>query len=168
MSSKKIAKELALIDHEIRAHKATFAEISENLKLALDVMEDCGKAYRNANDATKRLMNQAIFEKFLVSNTEDKGLTAKPAAFQAPFDQILEPIKDDLAKVNRASQSQPGKLSGLIATAKDHIQATFGCGLPADQPSSIEITSNQSNFFGQISSSNNILVDLTWIEHATS
>lgn len=107
VSSKKIAKELALIDHEIRAHKATFAEISENLKLALDVMEDCGKAYRNANDATKRLMNQAIFEKFLVSNTEDKGLTAKPAAFQAPFDQILEPIKDDLAKVNRPARASP-------------------------------------------------------------
>lgn len=35
------------------------------------MIEDCGKYYRNADNATKRLLNQAIFKKIYVSNAED-------------------------------------------------------------------------------------------------
>jgi hypothetical protein len=40
----------------------------ENLKHALDLIEDCGKAYRMASYNIKRAFNQAIFEKIMVYN----------------------------------------------------------------------------------------------------
>ena len=52
-------------------HNMTFEQIRNNLKLTLDIVENCGDAYRNASDTIKRLMNQAIFEKFyIISNDE--------------------------------------------------------------------------------------------------
>ncbi|MBM6775748.1 hypothetical protein H7U34_00400 [Collinsella tanakaei] len=95
-----------------------------------------------------------------MSNAEDDELKIEPQ-FRAPYDQILEPIKDDLAKINRTKQTMSDRLQQLNETAKGHIQAIFGCGLNADNNSNfIENTSNQSKFFGQISSSKNILVGL--------
>ncbi len=121
------------------------------------MIEDCGKYYRNADNATKRLLNQAIFKKIYVSNAEDDELKIEPQ-FRAPYDQLLEPIKDDLAKINRTKQTMSDRLQQFIETAKGHIQAIFGCCLNADNNSNfIENTSNQSKFFGQISSSKNIL-----------
>ena len=61
------------------------------------------------------------------------------------------------------------RLQQFIETSKGHIQAIFGCGLNAANNSNfIENTSNQSKFFGQISSSKNILVGATGFEPATS
>ena len=164
----KIAKELAAIEHEIRIHNTTFEGLTENLQLSLDMIEDCGKYYRNANNTTKRLLNQAIFKKIYVSNAEDDELKIE-LQFRAPYDQILEPIKDELAKINRAKQTMSDRLQQFVETAKGHIQAIFGCGLNAANNSNfIENTSNQSKFFGQISSSKNILVGVTGFEPATS
>ena len=53
----KIAKELAAIDHEIDLHNITFEQISANLDMVLDIVENCGEAYRNASDTVKKLMN---------------------------------------------------------------------------------------------------------------
>ena len=160
----KITKELAMIEYEIRMHDTTFEEISENLRLALDMMEDCGKAYRSANNATKRLMNQAIFKKFYVSNMAGER-TDVMVEFKAPFDQIVEPIKNDLSTINRATRARSSKLEQLMKIAKDHIQAIFGCDLSVvDKSTCIEIASKKSNFFGQIFSSNNFLVDPKGIE----
>ena len=50
---KKIAKELAAVEHEIKMHNTIFDNIADNLRLALDIMENCGEAYRNAGDSTK-------------------------------------------------------------------------------------------------------------------
>lgn len=49
----KIAKELAAIDHEIDLHNITFEQISANLDMVLDIVENCGEAYRNASDTVK-------------------------------------------------------------------------------------------------------------------
>ena len=40
-------------------HNTTFEQITENLKRALDIVENCGEAYKNASDTIKKLMNQA-------------------------------------------------------------------------------------------------------------
>ena len=94
---KKIAKELAGVEHEINMHNVTFENILANLHLALDLIEDCGTTYRAADDMTKRLINQALISRFLVSNGND-GLNIN-VEFKAPFDTILEPIKDTVAHV---------------------------------------------------------------------
>ena len=49
-------------------HNTTFDNIADNLRLVLDIMENCGEAYRNAGDSTKKLMNQAIFNKIYIVN----------------------------------------------------------------------------------------------------
>ena len=94
---KTIAKELATIQHEIDIHNITFDKICETLHCTLDLIENCGLAHRNADGMTKKLLNQAIFEKFLVSNGEDIG-TKVDFEFKSPFAEILEPIKNEICK----------------------------------------------------------------------
>ncbi len=124
----KIAKELATIEHEIRIHNTTFEAIIDNLKAALDIVENCGETYRYADDATKRLMNQAIFKRFLVSNDSENGLKVD-AELASPFAQLQEPIKDDLIRINHAS---PERAKTLLDTIKAHLRAYFGDGLYDD------------------------------------
>ena len=157
----KIAKELASIEHEIKMHDTTFEQITENLKRALDIVENCGEAYKNASDTIKKLMNQAIFEKFYISNDADMEFKVD-AEFKPPFDQILEPVKDDIIRINRLAQDCSSKLSYYIDIAKDHIQKIFGCGLyTINNSTNMSTYSNGSNFFSHNSSSKVLLVDLS-------
>lgn len=78
----------------------TFEQIRNNLKLTLDIVENCGDAYRNASDTIKRLMNQAIFEKFYIISNDEVELDIE-FSFRPPFDKLLEPIKDDIAQINK-------------------------------------------------------------------
>lgn len=154
----KIAKELASIEYEIKMHDTTFEQITENLKRALDIAENCGETYKNASDTIKKLMNQAIFEKFYISNDADMEFKVD-AEFKPPFDQILEPVKDDIIRINRSAQYCSSKLSHYIGIAKDHIRKIFGCGLYAVNNSTLyENSSNDSNFFEPKSSSKVLLV----------
>ena len=56
-----------------------------NLKKALDFVADVHRAYLDAPARTRRLMNQAIFERFLV--TDDEEVTGTLAG---PFDLLIE------------------------------------------------------------------------------
>ena len=157
----KIAKELANIEHEIKMHNTTFDQITQNLKMALDIVEDCAGAYRNASDTIKKLMNQAIFEKFYISNTPEESFSVE-ATFKPPFKSLLEPIRDDISRINKATRNQSSKLRNLIVTTKGHIQEIFECGLSAvNYPSDMSTSSNDSNFFEHKSSSKVFLVDLS-------
>lgn len=163
----KIAKELASIEHEIKMHDTTFEQITENLKRALDIVENCGEAYKNASDTIKKLMNQAIFEKFYISNDADMEFKVD-AEFKPPFDQILEPVKDDIIRINRLAQDCSSKLSYYIDIAKDHIQKIFGCGLyTINNSTNMSTYSNGSNFFSHNSSSKVLLVEMAGIEPAS-
>lgn len=145
-------------------HDTTFEQITENLKRALDIVENCGEAYKNASDTIKKLMNQAIFEKFYISNDADMEFKVD-AEFKPPFDQILEPVKDDIIRINRLAQDCSSKLSYYIDIAKDHIQKIFGCGLYAVNNSTLyETSSNDSNFFEPKSSSKVLLVEARGVE----
>ena len=145
-------------------HDTTFEQITENLKRALDIVENCGEAYKNASDTIKKLMNQAIFEKFYISNDADMEFKVD-AEFKPPFDQILEPVKDDIIRINRLAQDCSSKLSYYIDIAKDHIQKIFGCGLYAVNNSTLyETSSNDSNFFEPKSSSKVLLVEMRGVE----
>lgn len=165
---KKIAKELASIEHEINMHNVTFENILANLHLALDLIEDCGTTYRAANDMTKRLINQALVSRFLVSNRND-GVNID-VEFKAPFDTILEPIKDAVARINQARRNGLKELNGLTETTKNHVRIIYGCDFHvSDSPNPIysELTSNEPNFFMVKSSSKDLLVDLAGIEPAS-
>ena len=90
------------------------------------------------------------------------------AEFRPPFDQILEPVKDDIIRINRLAQDCSSKLSYYIGIAKDHIQEIFGCGLyTINNSTNMSTYSNGSNFFSHNSSSKVLLVDLAGIEPAS-
>ena len=112
----------------------------------------------------KKLMNQAIFEKFYISNDADMEFKVD-AEFKPPFDQILEPVKDDIIRINRLAQDCSSKLSYYIDIAKDHIQKIFGCGLyTINNSTNMSTYSNGSNFFSHNSSSKVLLVELRGVE----
>jgi hypothetical protein len=59
--------------------------MQENLKMVLDLVEDCGRAYKMAPEATKRAFNQALFERILVYSDG----SIKPE-FNPPYDMLVE------------------------------------------------------------------------------
>lgn len=150
----KIAKELTVVEHEIKQHGLTFAEISENLSYALEMLDECGKAYRSASDKIKRLMNQAIFDKIYVISNEDIPLGIE-GEYRPPFDSILAPAKQEAPENTEQTQD----------IAKGRIQNSHGCGLFADNSTFMR---SYSNFFKDKISSNKFLVEPTRIELATS
>ncbi len=142
----KITKELAAVEHEIKQHEVTFDEISKNLSYALEMLNDCGAAYRQASDKIKRLMNQALFEKIYVTYNEDAPLTIEHE-YRPPFDMILAPTECKDSENN--------------SIAKSRILDKPGCGIFADNSTFIQ---SYSNFFRDKSSSNKLLVEATRIE----
>ena len=93
-----LSKQLATIEHEIKIRSTAFDEIIKNLSLAFDLIEDCGKTYRMANDTIKRLMNQAIFEKIWIH--EDGTITTD---FTDVYKSIITPIEKELISQNTKS-----------------------------------------------------------------
>lgn len=158
---KQIAKELAAIEREINLHNISYHTAEYAVKSAIELAEDCGMAYRSGSDTYKRLMNQAIFSRFLVSNDSD-GVCSVTAEFQPPFNVILEPFKEVFAAINHAKQSHSAKLDELIKKAERHIRNFFECGVSAfDNSDSIE---SYSTFFKDNSSSKDFLVEAGGVE----
>lgn len=151
---KQIAKELAAIDREISLHNISYQTAEYAIRSAVELAEDCGTAYRLGSDTYKRLMNQAIFSRFLVSN-DSEGVCNVTAEFQLPFNVILEPFKGVFAAVNRAKRNRDANLDKLIKKAERHIRSFFECGVSAfDNSESIE---TYSTFFKDDSSSKDFL-----------
>jgi len=137
----------------------TFEQIRSNLKLTLDIVENCGDAYRNASDTIKRLMNQAIFEKFYIISNDEVELDIE-FSFRPPFDKLLEPIKDDIARINK--NNSLNRLGNALTIAKGHIQEFLECGLSdAENPSNMSTYSNDGYYFRHNSLSKVLLVELT-------
>ena len=159
---KDIAKKLSAIDYDIKMHNTTFDEIMDNLKAALDLIEDCGSTYKMASAQTKRLLNQAIFKRFLIYNGDEMKVNPE---LSEPFEQFINPIKDDLAVANRVKHTNPEKLSDTIKNAKRHIHEHFGCGASRH---AIQTYSDSPNFFEPNSSSKDFLVEHMRFELTTS
>ena len=161
----KIAKELAAIEHELKMHDMTFEQVKNNLRLTLDIVENCGDAYRNANDTVKKLMNQAIFNKLYIVSNDEIDLDIE-ISFRPPFDKMIEPIKEDIAQINRNTSTD--KTSTSLAKAKSHIQDFLECGFSdVDNPSNILTHSNNGYFFSHNSLSKALLVEAAGIEPAS-
>ena len=77
---------LTAIDKRISDHTARHDEVKAKLNQALELVEDCGTAYRQAPDHIKRAYNQAIFEQILVG--PNGTVTAK---YAEPYGLIFDP-----------------------------------------------------------------------------
>ena len=135
----KLDKQLAVIEHDIKAYDATFEEVTEKISLAFDLIEDCGNTYRMANDNIKRLMNQALFEKIWIE--EDGHVTTE---FTNVYKHIAQPVINEIASRNTQK------------TACDESHAVF----------ITKLLKSYSNFFGK-GLNNEFLVDLAGVEPAS-
>ena len=90
-----ISKQLAAIEHQLKAYNYTFETILQRLREAMDLIEDCGATYRAADDYIKRMMNLAIFKRILVDN--DGSVTAE---LTEPFRSMIEPVKQQIKQYN--------------------------------------------------------------------
>ena len=120
----KIAKQLAAVESQIKAHEHTSAIM---LNCLLDLIEDCGKTYRLASDHIKRMMNQAIFSKLWIES--DGRVTAE---FREPFKTVVEPISTLVAQFNQQKIRGAEALTDFLSVISNRIQKFFGCGWSND------------------------------------
>lgn len=122
----KITKQLTAIEQQIKAFGYAFTAIAERLGDAIELIKDCGKTYRLANDNMKKLMNQAIFSRLLVGS--DGNVTAE---FAKPFDMLAEPIKDELVKYNSKKGNEEVRehlLTDFLSSIPNRFTVFFGVG----------------------------------------
>ena len=123
----KIAKQLAAIENEVKARECAFESISERLSEALELMEDCGKTYRQVSDHVKKLLNQAIFSKLWVET--DGRITAE---FTKPFDTLAAPLLDVLTRYKQEDVRGTNVLTDIFFRFFNRLQKFFGDGWSND------------------------------------
>ena len=102
-------------------------------------------------------MNQAIFNKIYIISNDEIDLDTE-VSFRPPFDKMIEPIKEDIAQINRNTNTN--RASTSLEKAKGHIQEFLECGLSdVDNPSNISTYPNNEKFFGHNSLSKALLVE---------
>ncbi len=90
----RISKALASIKTELDGTNEKWEVIERNLGLALDLATDTHAAYLSAPEHTRRLFNQAFFEKILVlPNDNDRVGARLEAELAEPFDTVLTKAK---------------------------------------------------------------------------
>jgi hypothetical protein len=80
----RIGGELRTAEQRLASVDATLEQWREVLETAMRFAADCGQAYRRASRKTRRLFNQAVFERIEVC---DRKLTS--ISYQAPFDLLF-------------------------------------------------------------------------------
>ena len=88
--------------------------------------------------------------------------------YNPPFNVIIEPFKDELAKLNRSIRANSEAALAKIATAKNRILNDLRCGLSACVDTRNMESYSNSNFFTYKSSSKELLVEHTGFEPVTS
>jgi hypothetical protein len=119
-----VNKALAEIEHRIKAHDIHCDLLIANLGKALDMIENCGRTYRLAEDHIKKILNQALGVNIWIGS-EGKITTE----LSEPFKSMLQPIESDIVQYNRAKAKGIPNLTDYLIKASNHIQKFFGCGL---------------------------------------
>jgi site-specific DNA recombinase len=74
----RISQGLADAERVLKANESDLTETRVRLDQALDLVEDCQAAYRQADDSVRRLMNQTFFVRLLVDDDGVRGELAEP------------------------------------------------------------------------------------------
>ena len=81
-----ITAQLTTIKDKLALLNATTATLSANLQAALELAENCYEAYRRATPGQRRMINQAMFDRFYIHEDQDiDGQLAEP--FKTLLDQ---------------------------------------------------------------------------------
>ena len=98
----RLSAELSNINQRLDTAQVETQEYEEAVTVALDLAQNCGKAYKTAPDHIKKQFNQVFFERILVHSDND-GICTEPV-YQPPFDLIFE---SSLASENQ--EERPGR-----------------------------------------------------------
>ncbi|MDQ1736463.1 MAG: site-specific recombinase [Pseudonocardiales bacterium] len=110
----RITTQLAAVEARLEATGVQFDTIQANLTAALDLAGDCHRAYLNAGDHTRRLMNQALFDGIYVE--ED----ATRAELAEPFRTLLGPnVAQAAGRAGAIKEPQGQKQSETARTHTD-------------------------------------------------
>ncbi|MFN0154688.1 MAG: hypothetical protein ACKVUT_09940, partial [Gaiella sp.] len=81
----RITTELDNIEQRLDTTELKFETVEQRLKQAYALIGNLHQAYLDASPRTRRLLNQALFERFVIDDTE--GITG---TFREPFDLLME------------------------------------------------------------------------------
>jgi site-specific DNA recombinase len=115
----RITGQLEVVQARLTASHAEYDRIEQNLKKALDLAGDCHRMYLEANDLTRRLLNQAFFERLYI---DEDGIRA---ALAEPFTTLLGPEVmavvgrqgDEPAATQETARSDATHVSGGVQQA---------------------------------------------------
>ena len=151
---KRLDAELATTTRNLNALNADLTEADELIGIALDIAQHAGNTYRQAPEHIRRMFNQLLFDKLLVT-TDDDGKHHVDATYQTPFDVIYGP--DSRALVHEARRAQ--RTTTPVSTGQTKEPAETG-GLSLDVLSDNLIALVEG-------SSKSIMVDLRGLEPLT-
>ena len=135
---------IAAIEKRLAAHDTHYGDTKLKLGKCLEIIEDCGMAYRLAPNDIKRGYNQAIFERLLIGG--DGTVTPE---YKEPFSAIFDVLSK--AETARTEENSPVSANRTVSLA-DFFR---------------EMRNTASHFLGRCFS-NNVLVDDTRLELVTS
>ncbi|MDU4922670.1 recombinase zinc beta ribbon domain-containing protein [Dermabacter sp.] len=100
---KRLDAQLSATTRSLDALNADLTEADELIEIALDIAQHAGKTYRQAPEHIRRMFNQLLFDKLLVT-TDDNGQHHVEATSRAPFDVIYSPDTRALVHETRHAQ----------------------------------------------------------------
>lgn len=127
----KIAKQLAAIEHQIKNHSSTFETIFDRLSDAMELIEDCSKTYRLAEDHIKKMLNQAIFKCLWI----EKDGTVTPE-FAEPFNMLTDAVRNSIAQNTKETSNKEIRgtkvPTDFLSSISNHMSYFFGQGWITD------------------------------------
>ncbi|WOQ70667.1 hypothetical protein RYJ27_05585 [Microbacterium limosum] len=144
----------AATTRSLNALNADLTEADELIRIALDIAQHAGNTYRQAPEHIRRMLNQLLFDKLLVT-TDDDGRHHVDATYQTPFDVIYGP--DSRALVHEARHAQSTVIPDGTGQTKEPAE-TGGLSLDVLSDNLIALVEG---------SSKSIMVDLRVSEFTT-
>jgi site-specific DNA recombinase len=109
----RINKEASRIESKLATSRQEYSDIEETLNLSLELLKSCKEFYSKAPKSLRRQMNQALFEKILIT---PEGTVSEAISAQ-PFSDLLK-LKNEM--VNKVVKTK-NKAGSLVS----HAQAIF-------------------------------------------
>lgn len=85
----RIASRLGHVEHQLTAAESGFEQACSLLDDTLDLTRDCHAAYLEANEPTRRLFNQAFFDKIYIDEDSDTRERSVRVDYNQPFNHLL-------------------------------------------------------------------------------
>ncbi len=118
---KRIAAEIRALERRLEMARTNMASIRSRLSDCLEFLSNCHDSYLNAPPQLRRMMNQAVFDKFLVGSdgstealpTDEFGVLLRPDFVLLKADDVKRVPAGEIA-VHRNSQWANGIPVGLV------------------------------------------------------